>query len=107
MTRTPEGLNSAAHARVSAAIACHGGTRLCGADLTGASLAGAHLVGCDFRGARLVGAQFAGADIRLCRFGSAANTPPLVEVGDPGSEQEVGAERDGVAALARRVEPER
>ena len=93
-------------ARAIAAIACRGGTRLCDADLTGASLAGARLVGCDFRGARLVGAHFDGAEIRLCRFGSAANTPPLVEVADPGSEEEIGAERDRVAALARGVEPE-
>ena len=94
-------------ARVSAVIACHGGTRLCDADLTGANLAGAHLVGCDFRGARLVGTHFDAAEIHLCRFGGAANRPPLVEVGDPRSEQEIGAERDGVAALARGVEPER
>ena len=93
-------------ARMSAAVACHGGTRLRDADLTGASLAGAHLVGCDFRGARLVGAHFEGAEIHLCRFGSAANTPPLVEVADPGSEEEIGAERDRVAALPRGVEPE-
>jgi hypothetical protein len=62
-------------ARVTEAIVCRGGTRLRGADLTGASLSAAHLVACDFRGARLAGARFDGADLRLCRFDDDAQHP--------------------------------
>lgn len=54
--------------RITAAIACRGGTRFRAANLAGANLEHARLVACDFRGANLRGAQLERATVRLCRF---------------------------------------
>lgn len=55
-------------ARMTAAIACRGGTHFRNANLAGANLEHAHLVACDFRGANLDRVRLDGAELRLCCF---------------------------------------
>jgi hypothetical protein len=61
-------------ARLTAAIACRGGTRFRDADLRGANLDHARLSACDLRGADLTGAHLDHATMHLCRVDSASPT---------------------------------
>lgn len=58
-------------ARLTAAIACRGGTRFRDADLRGANLERARLEACDLRGADLSGARLDHATMHLCRLDAA------------------------------------
>jgi hypothetical protein len=60
--------------RLTALIACRGGTSFRGADLSGARFSDTRLVACDFRGAKLDAARFDRASLRLCLFDGADPT---------------------------------
>lgn len=70
-------------ARMTAAIACRGGTRFRNADLRGANLERAHLDACDLRGANLSGARVDHATMHLCRLDAPVPAHISTAVGDP------------------------